>query len=421
MTTAERTPGRGNAPGATPEARRAATDRARTQSRTAAPVPSGLGTDGHSSCELHPGAADVPASAPEQAAKARPQTQPVSAAAPAPGAVQVQGPSELRTRSDLAASDAYKALRGHAELLNDYQQMRIGVSNRVKRSFDPGLHKAQVEKIKELEEDLAGILVAQYRKTVSPSIRTWQKATPGLGEHLLARLLGHLGDPRVAMPYRWMAAPPESHVCGPTCGEDRHLQPLTPYQRSVSQLWSYCGLGDPARKRRSGMSAEEAAATGSPRLKSLMFLIAESCVKQNGVEDKNGRRRARSPYRGLYEEARTRYADRVHAAPCHRCGPSGRPAPAGSPWSGKHQQAAALRIVAKRILRDLWLAAGVDGHIGIETHRADAVPPATNPLPDEPGQPRCETQRTAAGPSGNGSRGRGPANGRAKPSVLPPG
>lgn len=60
------------------------------------------------------------------------------------------------------------------------------------------------------------------------------------------------------------------------------------------------------------------------------------------------------PYRAVYEQARLKYADVVHGAPCVRCGPAGKPAPAGSPLSLGHQHARGLRIVAKAILKDLW-------------------------------------------------------------------
>jgi hypothetical protein len=63
-----------------------------------------------------------------------------------------------------------------------------------------------------------------------------------------------------------------------------------------------------------------------------------------------------SAYRAVYDEARAQYAEKLHAAPCVRCGPSGKPAQPGSPWSAGHQHAAALRRVSKAVLKDLWAA-----------------------------------------------------------------
>ena len=39
---------------------------------------------------------------------------------------------------------------------------------------------------------------------------------------------------------------------------------------------------------------------------------------------------------------------------CKRCGPSGRPALPGSPWSDAHRHADALRVTGKEFLRLLW-------------------------------------------------------------------
>lgn len=142
----------------------------------------------------------------------------------------------------------------------------------------------------------------------------WVKATVGIGEKQAARLLATIGDP--------------------------YWNTLHDRPRTVSELWAYCGL-KPGQRRRRGEKAN-----WSADAKSRAYLCAESCIKH-----------ARSPYRPVYDERRTATAERLHAAPCVRCGPSGKPAPEGSPWSAGHQHADALRIVSKRILRDLWRAA----------------------------------------------------------------
>lgn len=86
--------------------------------------------------------------------------------------------------------------------------------------------------------------------------------------------------------------------------------------------------------------------TWSPDAKMRAFLISESCVKN-----------ARSPYRKVYDDAREKYAEAIHAAPCRRCGPKGTPASVGSPLSKGHQHARAMRMISKELLRDLWLEA----------------------------------------------------------------
>jgi hypothetical protein len=352
------------------------------------------------------------------------------------GAVEVHLGRETHGTADLTA------LRRQAEIFADYQVTRLAISNRVSDATDRELLEAQVAAIRKVEEMMGGILVAEYHRAVPASIREWQENAIGLGAQTFARLLGHLGHPRQARPYRWVTGrAPVGHKCGSTCGKGRHLVGLQPYERTVGQLWSYCGVGDPRRKRRSGMPVDEALACGSPRLHSLVFVVASDCVRMNGVPDKNGRTRARSPYRDLYDAVKLKYADKLHNEPCHRCGPSGRPAPAGSPWSLSHQHHNALRLVGKRILKDLWLAAedgvqpgselqsrgdpspaaSVDGRESHETHRRCAVPPAAgerghaatethrkrapSPLPGVDGHGCDETQDSLAVPPGNGGKG----------------
>ena len=78
--------------------------------------------------------------------------------------------------------------------------------------------------------------------------------------------------------------------------------------------------------------------------------------------------------RDVYDKRKAATEGRLHATACVRCGPSGKPAQPGSPWSDGHRHADALRIVSKVLLRDLWVAAR-DIHLGHatgETQRPDA-------------------------------------------------
>lgn len=254
-------------------------------------------------------------------------------------------------QSPAAPAPAWQVLRIAAEIFADFQQFRIAAKNRALRGgVDPEEFTDLIAGLEKQEAILGRYLRDAYRAAVPPSIRTWQAETVGLGEHTFARLLGQLGHPRIAHPWHWEGK-----------GRDERLLVAdAPYARSISQLWSYCGVGDPTRRRRRGMDADEALACGSPDLRALLFVISEGCVKQSA-----------SPYRAVYEDAREQYGERTHAEPCVRCGPSGRPAPAGSRWSKAHQDAAAKRKVAKEILRDLWLAAeGASEH----TRSSDGSP-----------------------------------------------
>jgi len=199
-------------------------------------------------------------------------------------------------------------------LLDDLERVRIMNSNRISaldRDFGASLpaldlvqeHLAAVEHEAELE------IKRVWRRH---PLRKWAADYPGVGEKLIARLIAEIGDP----------------------GE----------RPNPAKLWAYCGLGDPARKRKQGMTQEEAFKLGNPKAKKLCWLIGESFVKVN-----------RGPGRERYDEARLRYADRVHSTACVRCGPSGKPALAGSPWSLKHQHEAAKRYAVKMFLKELWI------------------------------------------------------------------
>lgn len=231
-------------------------------------------------------------------------------------------PTTAVTLSNETSSD-WLNLRVWAEMYHDAQQHRIAATNRAERGgVHPDEYQPHIDALKVLEHQCGLVLVRTYRRVVSTEIREWQKASPGIGEHSLARLLGHLGHPVHATPHVWIGE-----------GADRELKALEPFDRNVAKLWQYCGHGDPARRKRKGMTADEAFALGSPICKMLVHqLLAIACVK----------RPKGTVYRDVYDEARERYADRADDE--------------GRPWTPLHQHNAALRFLGKRILKDLWLA-----------------------------------------------------------------
>jgi hypothetical protein len=254
-----------------------------------------------------------------------------------PTPTRATSPKTIEATEPKAPASPYQELRIWSEMYQDAMQARISAMNRSERGgVHPDLYAMHIKQLEKTEHDVALELVRAYRKTFSGGVRQWQVDSPGIGEHLLARLLGIIGHPCHATPYHWEGV-----------GKDnRRLVADNPYDRSISQLWSYCGVGDPERKRRKGQSVEEAMACGIPLAKSVLYLLAQSCVKVN-----------RGPYREHYDKAREIYANRLHKAECPACGPKGKPAKPESPWSLSHQHAAALRKVSKEILRDLWIAA----------------------------------------------------------------
>jgi hypothetical protein len=208
-------------------------------------------------------------------------------------------------------------LRLLAEMYEDAQKARIACANRVGSStIDPDLTAGLIAALEATEKEMGKALKAQYRRSVPDPIRQWQADTRGIGEHMLARLLGVIGHPVIAQPYHWEGE-----------GADRTLVADPPFRRNVAKLWAYCGHGDPGRKRAKGMTAEAAAALGNPRAKMITHLLAESVIKLANVD-----------YRAVYDDRRNHTAD-THPE-----------------WTKGHSHNDALHVVGKQILRDLWVA-----------------------------------------------------------------
>lgn len=269
-------------------------------------------------------------------------------------------------------------LASEAQFLNDLEGLRKANNNRLRiitkpvdepdedgkcrglgyDPMDPGVLRLMGlgEQLDELEH--GAILALQWAMRGHP-LSAWQKQARGVGEKQLARLLAVIGDPYL----RFMP--------------DGSMQP-----RTVSQLWSYCGLRtvssgqrdvDAQRKLAAGTNSQGGAievpvlmgepllseynvavrrakgqkANWSTEAKTRAYLIATSIVKTKGE------------YRDVYDARRAHTAERVHMAPCQVCAGAGKKAELviGQPWKDGHKHADALRIVAKRVLRDLWRAA----------------------------------------------------------------
>lgn len=272
-----------------------------------------------------------------------------------------------------------------ADALDDLERTRIANENRLRqltrteadsdgeeRGFGLTLDQPQVAALADVVEALGKLEHAStlnlQRTLRKHPLGAWVKRTIGVGEKQGARLIAAIGDP--------------------------YWNTLHDRPRTVSELWAYCGLhvlpaahapndaqctsgggaqthpghgtpeaqGGPAGVTKQGDPGHEGVETHretagvaptrargqranwSTVAKTRAYLVAESCIKQ-----------ARSPYRAVYDEGRTKYADALHPVACRRCGPAGKPAAAGTPISAGHQHARAMRLVMKAILRDLWL------------------------------------------------------------------
>lgn len=237
-----------------------------------------------------------------------------------------------------AYMDTIRTLGG---LLDDLEAARIANGNRIaalERDHGESLpHLDVIQKQMRVAEHLAELeLKRVWRKH---PLAPWSKAFHGVGEKSIARLVAIIGDP----------------------GE----------RENIAKLWAYCGHGDAGRKRRKGMTHDELFALGNPAAKKQTWLIACALLKAGNRE--------------WYDTRREQTAERVHATPCVRCGPSGHPASIGSPWNPGHQHADALRWSGKQFLKELWLTARhaqdenqstTAGHLSSETHTALARVPS---------------------------------------------
>lgn len=196
---------------------------------------------------------------------------------------------------------------------------------------DPRLDSLQrtLDSIQEAEKRAVSELEKHMRTS---AFGPFLEESVGIAAKGLGRLLGATGDPYV-------------HPAQYNDGE--LVEPERP--RKVSELWSYCGWV-PFRKRQKGQLAN-----WSVEGKMRSFIIAEAAIKLTGEPDKNGKTRARSPYRDVYDRRKAHTEGRVHSVECPPCGPKGSPAQPGDPWSDKHRHIDAVRIVAKELLKDLWL------------------------------------------------------------------
>ena len=271
---------------------------------------------------------------------------------------------------DLARiAEAYAQLRLAAETYTDLEKALFSVQNRYRSgSIRPSDQAGVIDGIDTAKKAARRNMIVAFRST-DTDLYAWAKAVPGVGEHTMARLLGAIGHPVVAFPMRWTAEPPADHECDKAhCktadGTPRHLVADPVFYRNVAKLWSYCGYGDPGRKRRKGMTADDAMALGKPDAKKILFTAAEAAVKFTCPEHRARRKQAAadlaaagdkatpgwapppddctcpsvSPYRAMYDDRRMQTMDRG--------------------WTAAHCKQDAYRIVIKDgLLKDLWIVA----------------------------------------------------------------
>ena len=218
-----------------------------------------------------------------------------------------------------------------ADTLDDLEEARKALDNRIRsaKELKGGALVAGLEGLAvELHASEHAVVLNLQRTLRKHPLYDWVKRNKGLGEKTVARFLGLLGNP---LQY-----------------ETKDGEVIA---RTVGSLWHYCGYAPGHDKRVKGGGK----ITYNPAARTRMFLIAEACMKNKT-----------SPFRVHYDEARAATADKVHDKPCQICAgktPKGvKPADhaaavIGKPWKDGHKHMHAIRMVAKHILRDLWIEA----------------------------------------------------------------
>lgn len=222
-----------------------------------------------------------------------------------------------------------------AETLNDIENARIAASN---RDFQ---YRSSLPT--DLPSPLAGVLAGlaevekEATKRLEKAMRVhplgpWVKAQRGIGDKQAARLLAAIGNPYVKTVRATL----------PDGAPDDDLPDVHIPRRGPAELWAYCGysvlhpsddrdgpdalgprvVAGVAPRRRKGQKANWNAAA---RMRA--YLVAESCMKQAKG----------SKYRDVYDFGRAKY-DRPDLS-----------------LIVQHKRA--LRLVAKAVLRDLFLEA----------------------------------------------------------------
>lgn len=145
--------------------------------------------------------------------------------------------------------------------------------------------------------------VETYLKTIP--VYEWCKEVRGLGTKLAAKLIGGIGDIR------------------------RFPNPAS--------LWSYCGVGDPAKSKRvKGQQLKH-----SPKMRATLFNLSESFIKSG------------SQYRVVYDKRKEKTL--ITHPEWHNLNPDGTPN-LGKNMHPKHAHTDATRVMVKRFLAEFFAA-----------------------------------------------------------------
>lgn len=280
---------------------------------------------------------------------------------PAPGPLVWPGTAELRMA---------------AQSLDDAIQNRIRTTNRLSHeemSIDADLSKAMLAAAEAPEQTLRLLLREVYEQRVPGFIRVWAAEVPGLGSGaLFPRIVGVIGNPQTAIPYKWSDDGKMIVPDGP------------PRLRTVRQLWQWGGAGDPYCVPYSDVlghavtQADKLRAGKRTQLRPLLYGWSSSLLRSATPVTKESSPKfgqpmsqaaADSKYWQMFVWAREQGNAKTHKRFCKNrkrapwsngCGTVAHPewGEEGSPWRPGHVLAHAHRIVQKELLRDYWRVAG---------------------------------------------------------------
>jgi hypothetical protein len=281
---------------------------------------------------------------------------------------QTEGGSAATSDSSMptgraSLADPFLALA--ADVLDDTERTKIANENRLRqltrsvadsdgeeRGFGLDESHPDVANLAALVELLGQVehqaVLQLQRKMRKHPLGPWIKAQKGVGDKQAARLLAVIGDPY------W---------------NDLHDRP-----RTVSELWAYSGLhvlpasqaAADAHILRAGRDSSPAGGDTGQCRSDLHRLSAGVAARRQKGQKANwstlAKTRAylisesmlRAGNREVYDKRKAATEGRLHSSPCVRCGPKGKPALPGSPWSDGHRHADALRIQSKELLKGLW-------------------------------------------------------------------
>lgn len=203
-------------------------------------------------------------------------------------------------RSGLESFDrppAASRLRIAAGSLDDIEGLRKSVANQKRGLAAHQLLDAKAEKLIDFQLEHISAMETKARLALKHAVREhpladWIKETRGISEVGIGRLLAAIGAPDY------------------NAAEDRP-------RRGPAELWAYCGYA-PGQKRKRGQKSN-----WNAEAKMRAYVVAETVVKVGG------------PYREVYDQAKAAWADRD--------------------TTDLHKHNHALRIVAKTILKDIFV------------------------------------------------------------------